>query len=81
MTLDLMFDLQCQIQCERTGAGYCPEITTARAPKWSETTASRPGQLTQPLPLAWHLTFQIKLNVKGRSTGYRTEITSARGPK
>ena len=63
------------------GTGYRPEITSGRAPKWSQTIASLPEQLVQPRPLNLHLTFKIKYKVKGPGTGYRPAITPARVPK
>ena len=38
-------------------------------------------QLTQPWPSTFYLTCKVKIKVKGRGTGYRPEITSARVPK
>ena len=49
---------------------YCSELTSERTPKWSQTTASLLGQITQPRPLAWHLTFKVKFHVINM-TGYR----------
>ena len=73
----------------RRGTRYRPEITSARAPKWSQTTASLPGQPTQPWPLTryltvevkFHLTFMVNFKIKGRDTEYRHKITTARVPK
>ena len=48
MIFELILDLQGQIQGQRNGKGYLPEITSARVPRWSQTVASLPGQLAQP---------------------------------
>ena len=46
MTFDLAFELHGQIQGQRTGYGYRPEITPAPVTKWSQTIASQTAQLT-----------------------------------
>ena len=73
MTFDLAFDLRGPIQGQRRGTGYHPDIE----PKWFQTMASLPGQLSQQWPFTWQLTIKVKLKVKWRGTEYHTEIASA----
>ena len=40
MILNLACDLQVNLKLKGSGAGYRPEITSARVPKWSQATAS-----------------------------------------
>ena len=78
---DLAFDSQTKFKVKRRGTGCRPEITSASVPKWYQTIASLPEQLTRSRLLTWHSTFQVKFKVKGRVTRYCSEITSVRLPK
>ena len=66
MTFDLAFDVEVKPKVKGRGTTYRPAIMSARVPKWPQATASLSGQLTQPLPLAWHAIFKVKHQVKGR---------------
>ena len=46
------------------GTGYHLQITSARITKWSQKTANFPGEIKQPRPLVWHLTFSLTSKVK-----------------
>ena len=70
--LKRLWPLTCKIKFKVKGyyTGYRLEITSACVPKWSQATASFPGQITQPWPLAWHLTLSLTLKVKWQVKGY-----------